>query len=126
MRFSISGDHLLEATNLHEYVERRLCFALGRFATAIDRVRVRVTDANGPHGGSDKHCQIVVKLRASGSKSITVEDTDPELRAALTRACNRAGRCVARAIERRRSQKSYQRRRFPINLESPVCAEVST
>ncbi len=123
MRFSISGDYLLEATDLREYIERRLRFALGRFSTAVGNVTARVTDANGPRGGSDKHCLIVVKLRAAGSKPITVEDTDTDLRAAVTRASNRAGRCVARAIERRRSKNSYQRRRLLIEVQSQMYAE---
>jgi ribosome-associated translation inhibitor RaiA len=126
MRISISGDHLLQATDLREYVERCLYFALGRFATAVAHVSTRVTDANGPRGGNDKHCQIVIKLRAAGSKPITVDDTDTDLRAAVSRAANRAGRCVARAVERRRSKRTYQRRRLITDVQSPTHVEAVT
>lgn len=126
MQISISGDHLVGATDLGEYVERRLSFALGRFAPAIAHVSVGVRDSNGPRGGNDKHCQIVIKLRTAGSKSITVDDTDADLRAAVTRASNRAGRCVARAIERRRSKRTYQRRRLITDVQSPIFAETVT
>ena len=112
MRFSVSGDRVKVTTGLREYVDRRLYFALGRFGPAIDHVSVRVGDVNGPRGGVDKNCQIVIKLRASGSSLIAVDDSDEDLRAAVARASNRAGRTVARAIERRRCKSAYQRRRM--------------
>ena len=111
MQFSISGDRVKVTTGLREYIDRRLYFALGRFGPAIDHVDVRVGDVNGPRGGVDKHCQIVVKLLASGSNPIAVNDNDEDLRTAVARASNRAGRTVARAIERKRRRRAYQRRR---------------
>ena len=114
MQFSISGDRVKVTTGLREYIDRRLYFALGRFGPAIDHVSVRVGDVNGPRGGVDKHCQIVVKLRTSGSNSIAVDDLDENLYAAVARASNRVGRTVARAVERKRGKRAYQRRRMPI------------
>ena len=111
MRFSVSGDRVEVTTDLREFIDRRLYFALGRFGPAIDHVTVRVGDVNGPRGGVDKHCQIVVKLRASRSNPIAVDDIDEDLYAAVTQASNRAGRTVARAVERRQGKRSYQRRR---------------
>jgi ribosomal subunit interface protein len=112
MRFSVSGDRVNVTTGLREYIDRRLYFALGRFGSKIDHVSVRVGDVNGPRGGVDKRCQIVVKLRASGSSSIAVDDNDEDLYAAVARASHRAGRTVARAIERKRGKRAYQRRRL--------------
>ncbi len=112
MQFSVSGDRVKVTTSLREYIDRRLHFALGRFGPAIDHVSVRVADVNGPRGGVDKHCQIVVKLRASGSNPIAVDDNDEDLYAALVRASNRAGRTVARAVERKQGKRDYQRRRM--------------
>ncbi|KKK73076.1 hypothetical protein LCGC14_2897460 [marine sediment metagenome] len=113
MRFSVSGDRVKVTPSLREYIDRRLYFALGRFGAAIDHVNVRVGDVNGPRaGGVDKHCQIVVKLRTSGSNSIAVDDHDQNLRAAVARASSRAGRTVARAVERKRHKRAYQRRRM--------------
>ena len=112
MRFSISGDRVKVTTGLREYIDRRLYFALGRFDTAIDNVSVRVGDVNGPRGGVDKRCRIVVALRAPGSNPITVDDNDEDLRAAVARASNRAGRTVARAVQRKRCKRTHQRRRM--------------
>ncbi len=120
MRFSVSGDRVRVTTGLREYIDRRLYFALGRFSTAIDNVSVRVGDVNGPRGGVDKRCRIVVKLRASGSNPIAVDDHDEDLHAAVARASGRAGRTVARAIERKRRKKAYHRRRLLVEDVSPA------
>ena len=111
MRFSVSGDRVKVTTGLREYIDRRLYFALGRFGPAIDHVSIRVGDINGPRGGVDKHCQIVVKLRASGNGKIAIEDRDENLYAAIARTTARAGRTVARTLERKRAKRAYQRRR---------------
>ena len=37
---------------LKDHIERRLRSALGRFAARIDRLTVRLSDVNGPAGGS--------------------------------------------------------------------------
>lgn len=116
MRFSVSGDRVEVSPSLREYIDRRLYFAFGRFGQVIDQVTVRVGDINGPRGGVDKHCQIVVKLRASGSNPIAVEDSSQDLQAAVARASDRAGRSVARAIERRRSKRTCQRRRMSTTI----------
>ena len=36
------------------YVRRKLGMKLGKFATSIERISVRVTDMNGPRGGVDQ------------------------------------------------------------------------
>ena len=112
MRFSVSGDRIKVTTGLREYIDRHLYFALGRFGPAIDHVSVRVGDINGPRGGVDKRCQILIKLRASGSNPIAIDDNDEDLRAAIARTSDRAGRAVARAIERKHRKRAYQRRRM--------------
>ncbi len=111
MRLSVSGDRVDVGPRLREYIDRHLYFALGRFGPAIDRVNVRVMDTNGPRGGVDKRCRIVVKLQAAGSTSIAVDDDDESLHAAIARATARVGRTVARTLDRKRGKRVYQRRR---------------
>jgi len=112
MRFSIFGDRVKVTASLREYIDRRLHFALGRFSPAIDHVSVRVGDMNGPRGGVDKQCQIFVELTTPGSNVITVDEHDEDLHAAVVRASNRVGRTVARTLQRKRSKRTYQRRRL--------------
>lgn len=83
------------------HVERRLRFALGRFSTRVETVRVRVEDANGPRGGIDKACRLRVRLR--GAAPVRVEETDADVYVAIDRAALRLARGVARELDRRRT-----------------------
>src|SRR5437879_9407582 len=51
---------------LQLYIERRLRSSLSRFGGRVGRVRVRITDVNGPRGGPDKSCHISAELLPSG------------------------------------------------------------
>jgi len=81
-------------------IQRRIEFALGRFATRIQRVTVRLEDENGPRGGLDLACRVAVKLKPEGE--LHVLDRDEEERAVTDRALDRAARAVARYLERQR------------------------
>ncbi|MBX6313964.1 MAG: HPF/RaiA family ribosome-associated protein, partial [Isosphaeraceae bacterium] len=77
---------------LKGHLERRLRFALGRFMRRIDRVIVRLSDINGPRGGVDKRCLILVTLVPRGE--VVVEGSDHDPFALVARAADRIGRAV--------------------------------
>ena len=54
MQLRIRGVNYGLDDGLKDHIERRLRFALGRFAARIHRLTVRLTDVNGPRGGLDK------------------------------------------------------------------------
>jgi putative sigma-54 modulation protein len=85
---------------LREHIERRLNYALSRFGARVNRVTVYLSDRNGPKGGIDKSCRIVVRLRGLGEIVSAVDDTDWTV--AVDRAATRAGHTVSRALERKR------------------------
>ena len=111
MRISVSSENVKVNEKTHEHIQRCIYFAMGRFGTAIERVEVRVADINGPRGGIDKRCQIIVKLFSQGSNPIVVSATEDSLSAAIVYASDRAGRTVGRAIERRRQKR---KKNYPI------------
>jgi ribosomal subunit interface protein len=86
--------------SLREHVERRLHFALGWADDRLRQVSVRLSDENGPRGGEDKRCRIQITLR--GAPSVVIDDTEADLYVAIDRATDRAGRSVARRLERQR------------------------
>ena len=81
-------------------LRRKLALKLGKFATSIERVSVRVTDANGPRGGVDQVCRINVVLIAL--PPVVVEERDASHEAAIDRALTGAERAVRRSVQRRR------------------------
>jgi ribosome hibernation promoting factor len=93
--------HLDEA--MREFVERRINFALGAFEDKVARVSVNLDDVNGPRGGVDKQCRILISMRRG--TPVMVEDLDVDLASAVGRAADRAGNAVSRRIERRRQRK---------------------
>jgi putative sigma-54 modulation protein len=82
---------------IRSYTERRLGFALDRFAGRIQRAQVYVGDVNGPKGGRDKLCRIVVSV---ASATAVVEEVRPDLYRAIDRAASRAARKIAREVGR--------------------------
>jgi ribosome-associated translation inhibitor RaiA len=86
---------------------KKLGAKLGKFASSIERVTVRVSDANGPKGGDDQICQIKVVL--SGLPSVVVEGRDTLLQAAIDRALRAAAGAVRRSVQRRRLKGLHHR-----------------
>jgi hypothetical protein len=73
---------------------------LGKFASSIERVSVRLKDVNGPRGGVDQLCRIKVVL--SGLPSIVLQSQAGSLRDAINGALTGAERAVRRRVQRRR------------------------
>lgn len=71
---------------------------LGKYATLIERVTVRVLDVNGPRGGIDKLCRIKVVL--SGLPSVVFESQALSLKAAINGALSGTERAVRRSVQR--------------------------
>ena len=88
-------------------MERRVCFALSRFVARISLVTVTLADSNGPRGGVDKQCHLVVRLTPSGK--VTIEERHAEVSAAVALAADRAGWSVGRALKRRRDARRDRR-----------------
>jgi hypothetical protein len=81
-------------------IRRKLGMKLGKFVAAIERVTVRVTDANGPRGGVDQVCNVKVVL--SGLPSVVVERRDVAPQAAIYLALRASEEAVRRVLGRRR------------------------
>ena len=100
MRLTVRPKKFTPSDSLRECVDLRLRFALSRFQDSIREVVVVLDDVNGPKGGVDKRCQVVVRLTPRGRVAIEQNDVDFEI--AVAAAAERAGRTVGRELERRR------------------------
>ena len=92
-------------------IARKLGMKLGKFASAIERITVRLSDANGPKGGRDQNCQI--KVVVSGLPSIVVEERDSALQNAVDRAMKAMAIAVRRSVQRRRLKALHHRASQP-------------
>jgi putative sigma-54 modulation protein len=100
MQLEMRGVNLELDDKLTDHIERRLRFALGRFAARIDQLTVYMSDVNGPRGGIDKRCRIAVALVPRGM--VIVEGSGDDLFALLSHTAKRVRRALRRALERRR------------------------
>lgn len=91
---------------LREHVAARLRFSVGRFEERVRQIVVRLSDLNGPRGGNDKRCQLMVCV--DGRPSIVVNETEQDLYVAVDRAADRAGHTLMRGIKR--LQQMHERR----------------
>lgn len=83
-------------------IRRKLGMKLGKFAPSIERVTVRVTDANGPRGGVDHVCNVKVVL--SGLPSVVAERRGAAPHAAIDLALRATEQAVRRSVGRRRTK----------------------
>lgn len=109
MRVHVFAQNVALAPSLSEFIERRLGFALGRFASDVTRVVVRLQDMNGPRGGIDQRCRIDASIAPCVLK--TAEGKGANAEAAICQAVNRIASAVRRVLARRRVRGTRAARR---------------
>ena len=115
MHINIQARGFALTNGLREHAERRLQFALGWADEHLRQVSVRLSDENGPRGGEDKRCRIQITFR--GAPSVVISDIEADLYVAIDRAADRAGRSVARRLER---QRDYRQCSVPMAVTDPA------
>ena len=100
MLIDVQGRNFSVTNDLRAHVECRLRSALGACYRQVKRVLVRLSDINGPRGGSDKRCHVEVVL---AGQAVVVEKTDADVYLAVGRAASTASRTVMRRLRRRRA-----------------------
>jgi len=95
-----------ESAEFRELAEQRTRFVMRRLAWLVSRAEVQLSDANGPRGGIDKRCQVMLKTGARNILVVRAKASD--WRTALDLALGRAARLLVRAW--RRTQQPARRR----------------
>ena len=106
MHIEIRAKEFTLTDGIRLHIERRLGFALDRFAQRIRAIRVCVGDVNGPrHGADDKCCRLAVRL---AHKLVVLEERAADLYEAIDRAAHRVRKMIARAVKRGKRHASPQ------------------
>lgn len=98
-------------TAFRERVERRVRFVTRRLTSLVPRVKVQLSDVNGPRGGVDKRCQLALQTETAGT--VVVTSTARNWQLALDQALARAGRVLRQLVQRQRSQARPRTRATP-------------
>ena len=104
----------VEGDKMRELSVTRVRFALRRLSALVPRVKVQLSDINGPRGGVDKRCQVELSTARSGAVVITALARD--WRTALDLSLGRATRALVRTIHRK--QKPPRGRSARLALEA--------
>jgi ribosome-associated translation inhibitor RaiA len=100
MNLRIAAKSVTLSDAVRHRIALRLHHALARYSAEVTSVDLTLEDENGPRGGVDKRCRIVVKVRAG--KEVVVEGRSDRAWPLIDRTADRAGRAVARAVDMRR------------------------
>lgn len=92
MQIDIQASKFPLTDALRSHIEGRLEIALRTKDDHIQRVLVRLSDTNGPRGGADKCCYIMMML--AHLPDIVIEETEADLYTAVDRAVDRAGNTI--------------------------------
>ena len=101
------GFQLTEALTAH--IRKRLMPALQKRDSHIVRAEVRLSDVNGPRGGIDKCCQLLVQI--AGTSSVVIRDVSSDMYTAIDRAASRMAPSINRRLGRLRMPKRPSRNR---------------
>ncbi len=92
-----------------EYAQKRLSSALKRFSNRLNKIKLTLTDINGPKGGIDKLC--LIEINHKNGHCITVKSESSSLYTAIDEASGKAKRAVTkffnRILRRRKNKPSY-------------------
>jgi putative sigma-54 modulation protein len=108
MRLEIRRRRLAVSDGLRDHIKRRLRTALGRFARRVGQVWVYLRDVNGPRGGADKRCRIVVHL-LRGGRAVTT-GAGPDVYTVVTHTAASSARVVKRRLKRQAALRLRRRR----------------
>jgi ribosome-associated translation inhibitor RaiA len=108
MRIEIRHRGVKVTDELRNNLEQQLRRALGRFDRHIEFVGVYLRDVNGPRGGVDHRCRIVIELPRRAR--VIVTGTDADLRTVISEAAGRAEFAVKRHLKRRLARRRPSRR----------------
>jgi ribosome-associated translation inhibitor RaiA len=89
-------------------VEERLRARLDRHAARVERVRVSLSDVNGPRGGIDQRCALHAEVR--GTAVLASAAVAGDLHGAIAEALARLRAALARALSRQRNRRKRPRR----------------
>jgi ribosome-associated translation inhibitor RaiA len=98
-----------------DLAEHRVRFVMRRLAWMVSRAQVQLSDVNGPRGGVDKRCQVM--LKTNGRSVVVISSTASDWRAALDTALSRASRLLLRALRRNRDPSRMRENKLRVNRQ---------
>lgn len=103
MQLKIYAQDSIAIKPLRTLLKEKIIDMLSRMDQQVSRISVFLADQNGPRGGIDKVCRILVKLERGGE--IAVEDRDTRWYSAVRGAAERLRSSIRRKLAKLRTRK---------------------
>jgi len=100
MQMRIQGRNIELTQAIRQHIRERVTAALDQHASRVRQVAVTVSDINGPRGGVDQLCNVVVSLR--GGKTLRHSRKGEDLYANVSLVADKVKRRVGREIAKLR------------------------
>lgn len=101
MKIDITMQQCCSDNEISGQVARQTRLVLGRFATSIQTITIRITNTDGPKNRVNIRCTVSMKLLSTGD--IVVQEGGENVFLALTYCLSRVNRTISRLLERRRN-----------------------
>ena len=98
MRLQIQTQGLLLSREDRDDIRARIHQAFARFGHKTMGASLHLQDINGPRGGLDKNCHLVVELEDT---TAVITDRGSDLRSVINRAVHRAVQTLRRQLQHR-------------------------
>ena len=100
MKTDINFRKISRTKEITDYINNRISSAFDRAEDNIESTLLTVSDINGPKGGIDKECTIIIK--AAGIKRIVISEQQSKLLVAIDRCIARANQSLMKQLQRRK------------------------
>jgi hypothetical protein len=103
MQFHLNDKQRLLGQAAIGRMERRIDASFEKFKDDVKSIELSISDVNGPRGGVDKACRVLVNLRRKRKVVVTVteESTSKAIQAAIEKATRSVGKKIKRSVARR-------------------------
>jgi len=98
MQVDIQARGFALTADLRQHAQRRLLLALSWSGDDVGAVSMHLSPSQGPRGGKDKRCCILVHF--PGAADEVIEDTELDIYDAVDRAIDRTARRLAHRLKR--------------------------
>jgi putative sigma-54 modulation protein len=88
---------------LRGYVHAKLEKTLSRYRQQAPKISVTLQDINGPRGGEDMQCKIVIKT--DGNRTLVIQEIAEDMYDAIAIASSRASWAISRQFDRLQDRK---------------------
>ena len=102
MKLIIRSGNLNGRTELATYINNRVTFAFSQCRHAVESASVALQDVNGPKGGIDKQCRVLVK--PVGMERFGITERQSDVYQAIYNCLSRASQSLDRKLKRRRAR----------------------